>query len=417
MREELLHRFWNPKFTGRWKFETTDLKPIFIRNFGELNTLQGPDFKGAEVEIESLVFCGAIEMHIKSSDWFKHGHQFDPRYNQVILHVVWQMDKDVVNQKGNKVPTLCLSDYFNEKDLQKVQSESSNDAVYPCRLDFSTIPTNLIDEQLYQASLREITLQSEETFQWAEKLNFDWEKVLFVRLLSYSVDPQNRQIAYDLANQIPLKVFRRYPFKDYIGWVLMESGIWEQTPEKIRHLYKAFTDSYRCNVFPKIVPLQNWQHRNIRPGAYPIQRIVQFLYWVATRQGYLDSLLKEQQNSYLDYLIVSREHENSSDKLATIESISSLNSNIRARLIQNAIIPTWGARRIFFGKEIDSELLSFNFFAAFEKNRITSAMKWMFPCKNKFNQSNSYALLAQNKHFCKLKNCSSCCIGKELWFG
>lgn len=34
------------------------------------------------------LLSGSIELHLKTSAWREHGHHLDPRYNDVILHVV-----------------------------------------------------------------------------------------------------------------------------------------------------------------------------------------------------------------------------------------------------------------------------------------------------------------------------------------
>ncbi len=59
-----------------------------IRNSGD-----GPDFLGAVIAIESpglprRVFRGDIEMHLRATDWFAHGHETNPAFASVVLHVV-----------------------------------------------------------------------------------------------------------------------------------------------------------------------------------------------------------------------------------------------------------------------------------------------------------------------------------------
>ena len=86
----------------------------------------------------------------------------------------------------------------------------------------------------------------------------------------------------------------------------------------------------------------------------------------------------------------------------------------RAKLIQNAILPIWGARRLFLGKELSQDLLNMLHKGAFELNRISAPIKWMLP-RAQYNQKNSYELQSQFKHYCKEKRCSTCLIGQSLW--
>ena len=55
---------------------------------------------------------GDIEFHIRSSDWYNHAHHTDPRYNNVILHMVLIYDDatPIQRQDGGIVPTCCLND-------------------------------------------------------------------------------------------------------------------------------------------------------------------------------------------------------------------------------------------------------------------------------------------------------------------
>jgi hypothetical protein len=439
MREAILHQFWSPIWVKKQHFKTQFSEPITILDFGELNALQGPDFIGAQVLIDGVKHNGSIELHVNSSHWNEHHHQHDERYNQVVLHVVWNHDQEICNQIGKYLPTLCLSDYFSEKDLQKMQINSVAKQDFVCRTDFVNVLHRDVQDQLATASLDEWVLQSEETFSWAEKFNFDWERTLFVRLMAYSVDPQNRMNVIRLANQIPLKVIRRYNFMDYAGWILIDSGIWAASPTKQQEETRFLINQRKTNVFPPLEKISSWQHRNIRPGGYPIQRVLSSLFWMENNKGYLDSLLNEQPYEQLDAKLQWNKTDSINEIFKTrksqvksesqpkepIQHLIKHNSNIidrvknwnylqRAKLIQNAILPIWGARRLFLGKELTAELLDILNQGSFELNRVSAPMKWMLPVSN-FNQKNSYELQSQFKHYCKEKRCSTCLIGQSLW--
>ncbi len=59
-----------------------------VRNSGD-----GPDFLGAVIAIDPPsqprhVIRGDVEMHLRATDWFAHGHETNPAFASVILHVV-----------------------------------------------------------------------------------------------------------------------------------------------------------------------------------------------------------------------------------------------------------------------------------------------------------------------------------------
>lgn len=58
---------------------------------GAWNLECGPDFKNATLEVGSSRhrLQGDVEIHLRPSDWTRHGHAGDPAYRNVVAHVVW----------------------------------------------------------------------------------------------------------------------------------------------------------------------------------------------------------------------------------------------------------------------------------------------------------------------------------------
>jgi hypothetical protein len=69
----------------------------------------GPDFQGALIINSSgQVLRGDIEVHIYTSDWYRHGHQHNTKYNNVILHIVAQQHPNSITRtkNGKSIPIL-----------------------------------------------------------------------------------------------------------------------------------------------------------------------------------------------------------------------------------------------------------------------------------------------------------------------
>src|SRR5437016_1360763 len=52
---------------------------------------QGPDVHDAVLQFaveQGGQVVGDVEFHVRCSDWYRHGHHADVRYNNVVLHVV-----------------------------------------------------------------------------------------------------------------------------------------------------------------------------------------------------------------------------------------------------------------------------------------------------------------------------------------
>ncbi len=119
MKEEYLHGIWQRKRLLTSDLRTTKGKELQVIHFGYYNRFSsGPDFSSAVIEISGEVFLGAIEMHVRSSDWYRHNHDKDPNYNNVVLHVVYEHDREVLVE-GKELPVLELTNYIEPEHLAR----------------------------------------------------------------------------------------------------------------------------------------------------------------------------------------------------------------------------------------------------------------------------------------------------------
>ena len=80
---------------------------ILIIDLGTVNRNEGPDIRGAILFSNGQILKGDIEIHRRTRDWFYHGHEADPNYNHVILHLVHQLDRDDYLLRGH---IHCISE-------------------------------------------------------------------------------------------------------------------------------------------------------------------------------------------------------------------------------------------------------------------------------------------------------------------
>lgn len=88
---------------------TSDGHQVEIIDPGILNTGPGPDFFNAKVRIDGQMWAGSVEIHVRASDWHRHGHDGDPAYSNVILHVVAVDDTEIARRDGSPIPQLTMS--------------------------------------------------------------------------------------------------------------------------------------------------------------------------------------------------------------------------------------------------------------------------------------------------------------------
>lgn len=103
------------------------LKVIFP---GRRNGLGGPDFRRAILTTHLGELRGDVELHLRTSLWRDHGHQRDPAYNTVVLHVVMWHDSPapICLNNGKLVPTLALAPYVLRHEKREKPSIRE-----PCR--------------------------------------------------------------------------------------------------------------------------------------------------------------------------------------------------------------------------------------------------------------------------------------------
>ncbi|MCM1108256.1 MAG: DUF2851 family protein [Clostridium sp.] len=106
--EKLLHYVWKHKIFPLTPLHTLDGEPLEVIDPGLPNTNAGPDFFNAKIKIDGTLWVGNVEIHHTASDWQAHGHESDPSYNNVVLHVVENNDTTVTTQDGKPVPQLTL---------------------------------------------------------------------------------------------------------------------------------------------------------------------------------------------------------------------------------------------------------------------------------------------------------------------
>lgn len=109
--ERFLRQLWiNQKFSAL-ELRTTDNQSVEIISAGKSNSDAGPDYANAIVRINGVIYRGDVEIHQRSDDWFGHGHHKDPKYNSVILHVVFNSDPAITStltKSKRNIPILSL---------------------------------------------------------------------------------------------------------------------------------------------------------------------------------------------------------------------------------------------------------------------------------------------------------------------
>ncbi len=153
MKEEFLHYIWKYKLFNN-NLESQNHEKVEVLNQGTHNLDSGPDFFNAKIKINKTIWAGNVEIHINSSDWYVHNHHIDKAYDNVILQVVFNHDKDVFRTNGELIPTLKLK--FNNKLLNNYESLIKNEFWIPCQNDIHRIDPFIVQNWLEKLTIERL---------------------------------------------------------------------------------------------------------------------------------------------------------------------------------------------------------------------------------------------------------------------
>ena len=104
--ERLLQAIWHHQRLQRDRLQTADGKSVRVLHPGFASVEGGPDFRGAVIQIGDAAPCsGDVEIDLRVGGWRAHGHDRNPNFKNVLLHVVW----DDARPMPNAPPVLPLS--------------------------------------------------------------------------------------------------------------------------------------------------------------------------------------------------------------------------------------------------------------------------------------------------------------------
>jgi len=80
----------------------------------------GPDFRDAVIATREELLRGDVELHVRTSDFKRHGHQRDPAYDSVVLHLVFEHDEsaDTELSCGRRAPVAALNEWVDGQAVE-----------------------------------------------------------------------------------------------------------------------------------------------------------------------------------------------------------------------------------------------------------------------------------------------------------
>ncbi|HPC35703.1 MAG TPA: DUF2851 family protein [Candidatus Marinimicrobia bacterium] len=112
-KEKSLYKAWLNQEFNQTGLQTVEGNSLSILSPGTRNETEGPDFRDALIMLDEEFERGDIELHLEANDWYSHGHDRDPHYNNVVLHVVLNIGKTMpIKSCANRIiPTLMITPF------------------------------------------------------------------------------------------------------------------------------------------------------------------------------------------------------------------------------------------------------------------------------------------------------------------
>jgi uncharacterized protein DUF2851 len=295
--EHLLHLLWQRQELLRQPVTVSDQQPVTIYRPGRWSRGSGPDFVDAKLRLgDGPIRVGAVEVHVQASDWFRHGHDHDPTYAKVLLHVVWHNDlgaRELVDLDGRVIPQVALSEAL-ATPLAELQSLLEDERLpteqgarlTPCQqalLEMSPATIghllDMVGEERWRQKANRIALRVERR---------GVEQALYETLMESLGFQGNRLPFWQLARLAPVARLREalatvQPTPIHVQAIMYGVSGFLQHWQSKRHSLAPERQAYVATLashwepvagfFPECLDERQWRTAGIRPANYPQRRL------------------------------------------------------------------------------------------------------------------------------------------------
>ncbi|MBQ6471722.1 MAG: DUF2851 family protein [Victivallales bacterium] len=264
-----------------------DGTPLRVLSPGVWNGGGGPDFQGAALLLGGIPVHGDVEIHRYASDWRRHGHDRDGRYDGVVLHVVW------VDDYGSVLPDVRTLELHSalQPEWQKLLWRLE-DACYPhasriapgdCALRWALTDDARVRTLLTTAGLARFSAKGDSLARLAADLG--QEQALYVALFDCLGYQANREPFRALAETLPVTrlvelgndLERTAALLGTAGMLpdLTREPVLPECQEWVRQLW----DNWWRMGGGKAAGLE-WHRAGLRPYNSPCRRLLAGIQWL-----------------------------------------------------------------------------------------------------------------------------------------
>lgn len=418
MTEQLLQFIWQFQYFNKADLATATGDMLHITSPGQHNTNQGPDFSNAKVRIGATIWAGHVELHFKTSDWEKHLHHKDPNYNNVILHVVWDNDREV----PANIPVLELQGRVSKLLLQRYERLMNASNFIPCEQSIQSVSAIVWNSWKERQLAERLLRKSKEIEGFLSQSNFHWEEAFWWLLARNFGIRVNAGAFEEIARSIPVSILAKHKNQIHqleallLGQANLLIGRFDEDyPNMLKKEHDFFKKKY------SLKPCNNPVYfLRMRPGNFPTVRLAQ-LASLVLESAHLFSKIKEATslNDVRQWFAVTANdywhyHYRFDDPSVFRKK------RLGSAMVDNIIINTVAPMLFTYGNYHDEDVYKRKAIqwleeTSAESNSITKGFGQLkIDNKNAFD---SQALIELKNEYCNKRRCLDCSIGNAILKG
>jgi hypothetical protein len=386
MREDLLHFIWRYLYFNQSHLVTEAGEELQILSPGEINTDAGPDFRNARIRLNDVTQEGPVELHIKASDWDRHGHAGDPNYQGVILHVVWENDGGPAD-----LPVLVLQHRVSKLLMGQYEKWMKSQLFVPCAAQLQDVGTaawtRWKEDLLLQRLLRRTLIIRD----WLSANHQHWEETTWWLMARSMGQPVNGSVFEAIAKSISLRLLARYRSEParLKALLLGQAGLLEPS---LQQEYRFLQAKHRLE--PISTPIL---FLRMRPAHAPARRLVQLAELFSSGESWFAKVRDAC----------------SPKELETALKADGLGPDMKRGLLINAFVPVVFAYGLL-RKEPACREKALAWLAAEKPEKNTRIAHWQRLGVSVLTAADSQSLLELKKTYCDCRRCLDCAIGQSL---
>ena len=415
--EQLLHYVWKHKIFPLKELKTTTGQQVEVIDTGLANTDADPGFFNAKLKLDGVLWIGNIEIHERSSDWFKHGHHADAGYNSVILHIASEIDTEISRSNGERIPQIQLicpeAVRTNYKELLET------DSYPPCYRIIPSLPPFTAHSWMTALQMERFEQKATLLNERLKRCQGNWEDAFFITLARNFGFGLNGDAFETWAHRLPFRAVdkHRNDLFQIEAIFFGQAGILEDSDGDGYYLRLKKEYTYLQHKFG-LIPMDAslWRFLRLRPANFPHIRIAQLACLYHRAYGLLSRIMETEtlqgvrdilKGGTSEYWLTHYTFGGSSPSRPKTLSNTSLDL-----LIINTVVTFLYAYGLHKGNRVlCARAGSFLEELKAENNYITRM--WEQCGMKASNAADSQALIQLKKDYCDKKKCLYCRIGYE----